>query len=1083
MTTEPRTHHFARPFVFFAIFALVVGSFGVFASRAESVADSCGYPSGTGKTATTFNESTVLRAFSLIGNNPSNAHVQLFYNDEHTMVLGLGAGLTPFTGEYNKPATTVATLEAGDYGNGAGEVLNVGDRTQKDPAGRPLYPALFVTDITTTPTSKVGDWQQLPGTITTWDINKAQVPNAVYGTWKPDNGNDTPKNNWFLGPNADPLPPGPLDKNGNPTALKDEGYGTEVRWNVSSVKDEAGNNLVGGHTYRFQFMVHDGDQNQAGGDVGEACTTFTIPAAQISTQPNLSGGTGGTGGTVKVPVGSNVTDTATLSGNAGTPTGTVDFKLWSTRTGAGTQADPYVCSNQVGSTSTKTLSGGTATSDPIGPASNLQTYFWTVHYSGNSTYGAADEPCGTETVITVDARILLTPASAINSVGNSHTLTATVQTTEDNSTFTAVNGAAVSFAVTGSATPATGNCNTTAAGTCTFVINSTVAGSNTINATATNFTQTGVSGTFTRTTDTTHGSSGAASKTYVDASIVITPATATNAVGTPHTITATVTSTDGTTPSNAPNGTVVTFSIASGSATFVGGTNTCSTTSGLCTVVITSTAAGDNTIHAVTTFTPTGSAQALTRATDGTHGSSSDAAKKYVDAAIVITPGSATNSIGTAHTITATVTSGGGTANVPDGTVVTFSIVSGSATFVGGVNTCSTTSGICTVAINSTVAGNNAIHAVTTFTPTGANGSLTRETDGNGGNSPNAAKTYIDAKIVITPATAFNVVGTNHTITATVTSTDGTTPSNAPDGTVVTFSIASGAATFVPPATNTCTTTAGKCTIVIVSAVAGDNQIHATTTFTPTGSTGALTRATDGTHGSSGDADKVYENVRILLTPHSATNPADSDHTFTTTVQTTTDGTNWNNVGSGIVVTFNLIPGVPDPLATFNAGSTCTTAGGVCTIAIHGATAGTVTIHATTSFTVAGVGGTFTASTGTGASDNDATKTFEKLPVHPQTTLFVKDRMVNLPADATGTVTYRVYTDSSCTNLATTFGAGGDITGATNTVVGGVAPDSLIIEIDPGTTVWFQAEYSGNNKYLGQKSLCNETAGVGSGTP
>jgi hypothetical protein len=33
--------------------------------------------------------------------------------------------------------------------------------------------------------------------------------------------------------------------------------------------------LVAGHRYRAQFIVHDGDQNKDGGDVGQACVNLT----------------------------------------------------------------------------------------------------------------------------------------------------------------------------------------------------------------------------------------------------------------------------------------------------------------------------------------------------------------------------------------------------------------------------------------------------------------------------------------------------------------------------------------------------------------------------------------------------------------------------------------------------------------------------------------------------------------------------------------------------------------------------------------------------------------------------------------
>jgi len=50
--------------------------------------------------------------------------------------------------------------------------------------------------------------------------------------------------------------------------LVNQGYGAEVRWDLSTL------NLVPGHQYRLYFMVHDGDQNKTGGDVGHDCAIF-----------------------------------------------------------------------------------------------------------------------------------------------------------------------------------------------------------------------------------------------------------------------------------------------------------------------------------------------------------------------------------------------------------------------------------------------------------------------------------------------------------------------------------------------------------------------------------------------------------------------------------------------------------------------------------------------------------------------------------------------------------------------------------------------------------------------------------------
>ena len=64
-----------------------------------------------------------------------------------------------------------------------------------------------------------------------------------------------------LGAGSDPVPAG----------LVNEGYGAEARWDISML------GLLSGHTYRLYFIVHDGDQNKAGGDCGQGCSTIYIP--------------------------------------------------------------------------------------------------------------------------------------------------------------------------------------------------------------------------------------------------------------------------------------------------------------------------------------------------------------------------------------------------------------------------------------------------------------------------------------------------------------------------------------------------------------------------------------------------------------------------------------------------------------------------------------------------------------------------------------------------------------------------------------------------------------------------------------
>ena len=145
-------------------------------------------------------------------------------------------------------------------------MIGSGDQAGTDVSGRPLYPALFLTDLTANPGNPyAGDWQY-GGT--------AIAPSAVFGTWKaavrtvdktknPNTVTVTPdgdpaKNNYNLGPGSDPVPAG----------LENQGYGAEIRWDLSTL------NLVPGHQYRVYFMVHDGDRNKTGGDVGQDCAIF-----------------------------------------------------------------------------------------------------------------------------------------------------------------------------------------------------------------------------------------------------------------------------------------------------------------------------------------------------------------------------------------------------------------------------------------------------------------------------------------------------------------------------------------------------------------------------------------------------------------------------------------------------------------------------------------------------------------------------------------------------------------------------------------------------------------------------------------
>jgi len=241
-----------------------------------------GYPDNSNlpRSAVDFNESEVLRAFdpsfstTCPGEGSSAASIKMWYNDEHAMALGVrrviiktsaGSAITdyPITPATTGPATVDHPL--------VGSTIATGEQAGNDVAaggGRPMWPALFITDITNNPNSRAGDWQQ---------GGEGIPPHRISGSWKAavktiDKTKNTPqvsvipdpdpaRNNWVMGPGGDPAP----------TGLRNEGYGTEVVWFINQL------GLTPGHTYHLQFMVHDGDQNKTGGDVGQGCTTIHVP--------------------------------------------------------------------------------------------------------------------------------------------------------------------------------------------------------------------------------------------------------------------------------------------------------------------------------------------------------------------------------------------------------------------------------------------------------------------------------------------------------------------------------------------------------------------------------------------------------------------------------------------------------------------------------------------------------------------------------------------------------------------------------------------------------------------------------------
>jgi plastocyanin len=323
------------------------------ASAATPVNDTCSYPSSS------FTESTVMR-WAQVNGQGSSAQIVGFANDEKGLLLGVN-GATPLA------SAPVNGTNSHHASNASG-----GDPSLKDPSNRPFYPALYISDVTNNPNATTGQYDFQNGGS---PVNlKAGQPfiDDVFGAWSTaqiTNGNYTvtpppAQNHWTLGTGSD-QPVGTTF-----AAMGDEGYGAEVRWNVSELKDGAGNPLLPGHIYRIQILTHDGDQNKAGGDAGEFCVTLKAPG--LPTPTIVTHATSGN-------VGDTITDSATVSGGAGnpTPTGSVTFNAYSDAS----------CTNLV-YTDTKSLNGGQATAAGFKP-STAGTYYWVDTYSGDANYAAA----------------------------------------------------------------------------------------------------------------------------------------------------------------------------------------------------------------------------------------------------------------------------------------------------------------------------------------------------------------------------------------------------------------------------------------------------------------------------------------------------------------------------------------------------------------------------------------------------------------------------------------------------------------------------------------------------------------------
>ncbi|MFM7225204.1 MAG: beta strand repeat-containing protein [Actinomycetota bacterium] len=755
----------------------------------------------------------------------------------------------------------------------------------------------------------------------------------------------------------------------------------------------------------------------AGVTTGNASWTGSVGGVSFTRATNGNAGPGGSGPAVKTWVDGRIkiepSDTNEV-GNAHTFDVTVEQNAgggsWAPAVGvtvAGSIAPGISIATitggtcETGTTNASGVCTFTVNSSTVGTGTVNASATWSVGgvsitraTNGTSGYGSNT----TATKTWVDARIKISP-DATNEVGDPHTFTVTVEKNAgDGNGFVAASGVTVTPSISNTngatATVTGGTCQsgtTNASGQCTVIINSPTTGKTTVDASA-SVTINGVVGsaTVSRSTASTPGPGGTngSVKTWVDASIVITPSD-TSEVGGTLTFVVTVRKDlgDGNGLVPAP-GVSVTGSLAQlfgATATITAGTCESSVTdaSGVCFFTVTSPTTGRTVGNAAATIVVAG--VSIDRDTDPDSATPQGdctpncgpATKTWVDANITIDP-DGVNQVGDPHTFTVTVKQDAGDGNglqPVDGATITPTLVnSGGSTaqITGGTCDSGTTnaSGQCTIIVNSPTAGTATVDVSVTLTINGLVGSdtPTRATDGNAGpgGSDGATKTWINASIMIEPD-ATNEVSDSHTFTVTVKADQGSGLDPAA-GVTVTPSISNlnGATATITGGTceSSVTDASGQCTIVISSPTSGQTVANASATVTVDGvpvtvdTDPATSACTSGPCGS-GPATKTWVDANITIGPDGR-NPVNAPHTFTVTVQQDRGDGNGFVPAEGAEVSFTLDDSDGASTVVDEAASTCVTTGvtdadGQCTIVFTSSTTGTTTGNAATTLSVGGV--------------------------------------------------------------------------------------------------------------------------------
>jgi uncharacterized repeat protein (TIGR01451 family) len=558
-----------------------------------------------------------------------------------------------------------------------------------------------------------------------------------------------------------------------------------------------------------------------------------------------------------------------------------------------------------GATVTFEVTDGPGTLDPVTDvtgASGEATTTLTSTEAGNSTVTASASICGYN--ISTDgeaynsdpaekewiyARIKIEPPEDTNVVGDSHNLTATVETSTNGTDWDPYPGATVTFEVTdgpGTLDPVTDV--TDADGEAKTTLTSTETGTSIVKASTTVYDHD-------LSTDGEAYNSDPAEKDWVYARIKIDPPEDINVVGDTHNLTATVETSTNNITWDPYEGATVTFEVTDGPGT-------------LDPVTDVTDAAGEAETTLISTETGTSIIKASTTvydwdfSTDGKFNNSYPAEKEWIYARIKIDPPEDTNIVGDSHELTATVeTSTNNITWTPyEGATVTFNVASGPGA-LDPVTDITDADGEAMTTLTSDEAGNSTVTASTKVYE------FDLSTDGEAYNSDPAEKEWVLARIKIEPQHDINVVGHRHELTATVeTSANNGTDWDPYPGATVTFEVTKGVGA-VAPATNV-TDADGEARTTLTSDEAGNSTVTASTKVYE------FDLSTDGEAYNSDPAEKEWVYARIRIDPPEDINVVGDSHNFTATVETSTNGTDWDPY-EGATVIFEVTdgPGALDP--------------------------------------------------------------------------------------------------------------------------------------------------------------------------